>query len=479
MKDTRKRFLPAAIALPISVIAAAVCLWIWFTYDPAAPIDARMPGLDGTPTGDEARGTAKDLSGVFQQFDGASANLPGAWPWFRGPDRDNIAKNTPPLANTWAETGPPLLWSVDLGEGHAGPAVLNGRVYLLDYDEKRKADAIRCMSLADGHDIWRRSYPVNVKRNHGMSRTVPAVTDKWVVTIGPRCHVVCLDAVTGEFRWGIDLQNEYGTKEPLWYAAQCPFIENGQAILAPCGKDVLLMAVDCETGKRVWTVPNPKGWDMSHSSIMPAVIAGKRMYVYCAIGGVTGVSAEPSNAGALLWQLPWNAKVVAPSPVALEDGRICLTAGYGEGGLAIQVRETDGVFSPEVLRKYGPKDGLSCEQQTPIYYDGLLYSIMPKDAGGLRGQFVCYTPDGSLVWSSGQSNRFGLGPFLLADGKFYLLDDSGMLTIIRASRTAYEPLAQAQVLNGQDAWGPMALAGDRLLLRDSKRMVCVNIGKQP
>ena len=27
-----------------------------------------------------------------------------------------------------------------------------------------------------------------------MSRTVPAVTDKYVVALGPKCHVMCLDA---------------------------------------------------------------------------------------------------------------------------------------------------------------------------------------------------------------------------------------------------------------------------------------------
>ena len=478
MRVAQRSFVPVAIALPISVVAAGFCLWAWFTHDPAAGLRVRLPGLDGTPAASEVQRAVRDLSGVFQQFDATPANLPGAWPRFRGPDFDNICKNAPPLANAWGGNGPPVLWKVDLGEGHAGAAVLGGRVYVLDYDEQKRADALRCFSLADGREIWRRSYSVAVKRNHGMSRTVPAVTEKYVVTIGPRCHVVCLDAATGSFRWGIDLQREYGTKEPLWYAGQCPLIDNGRAILAPCGKDVLMTAIDCETGKPVWTTPNPKGWDMSHSSIMPVKIGGKRMYVYCALGGVTGVSAEPGSAGAILWQLPWNAKVVAPSPVPLEDGRIFLTAGYGEGGMMIDIRETNGVFSAEVLYKHGPKDGLACEQQTPIYHDGLLYSIMPKDAGALRGQFVCYRPDGTLAWSSGQSHRFGLGPFLLVDGKFYLLDDNGMLTVIKASGTSYEPLGQAQVLHGQDAWGPMALASDRMLLRDSKQMICIAVGAQ-
>ena len=152
-----------------------------------------------------------------------------------------------------------------------------------------------------------------------------------------------------------------------------------------------------------------------------------------------------------------------------------LCAGYGEGSVMIQVKGENGAFKAETLYKRGPKDGITSEQQTPIVWDGLIYGIMPKDAGALRSQFVCYNFNGDLVWSSGQSNRFGLGPYLLADGKFFVLNDEGGLTMIKASREGYAPLTTAQILHGQDSWGPMAIAGDRLLLRDSTQMVCVSL----
>ncbi len=474
-----RNYVLAGVLIPLALAAACVLLGIWLVRDPAPAIHPRLPGTDGTPSASESKGAVKNLAGVFRQFDGTPAELPGAWPHFRGPDGDNICKNAPPLAETWGEGGPPILWQVELGEGHAAPAVMGGRVYLLDYDEQAKADAIRCFSLGDGREIWRRSYTISVKRNHGMSRTIPAVSEKYVVTIGPRCHVVCLDAVTGDFQWGLDLQREYGTKEPLWYAGQCPFIEDGRVILAPCGTEVLMMAVDCASGTPVWKTPNPRHWDMSHSSIVPMLIANKRMYVYCAVGGVTGVSAEPADAGAILWDLPWNAKVIAPSPVPLEDGKILLTAGYGEGGMTIQVHLENGAFRAEVVEKHGPKDGIACEQQTPIYHEGLLYAVMPKDSGALRCQFVCYQPDGAMLWSSGPSVRFGLGPFLLANDRFYILNDEGELTMARANKDGFTVLAHAQVLHGQDSWGPITLAGDRMLLRDSKHMACISVGAKP
>ena len=73
-------------------------------------------------------------------------------------------------------------------------------------------------------------------------------------------------------------------KGPLWYAGQCPLIDGDIAVIAPCGDKALMIGVDCETVRVVWETPNPHGWEMSHSSIMPMTLNGKRMYVYCAIG---------------------------------------------------------------------------------------------------------------------------------------------------------------------------------------------------
>ncbi len=476
MHPSRSHQAVLAATLTVSVIAAVSLLFLWFTYDPAAELQVNLPGQDGRPEGMGATEAAVDLEGTFQTFDGAPADLPGAWPRFRGADFDNIAKDTPPLAEQWGEGGPEVLWSVALGEGHAAPVVLNGRVYVIDYDEEARTDAIRCFSLADGKEIWRRSYAVAMKRNHGMSRTVPALTEDALVTIGPRCHVVCLVPVSGDFRWGIDLQRDYGATEPLWYTGQCPLIDGGQVILAPGGPDALLMAVDVHTGEVAWSTPNPNGVEMSHSSVIPMTVAGVRMYVYCGLGAVVGVCAEKERLGEFLWEVPWNARVIAPSPVPVEGNRIFLTAGYGKGSMMVRLTNAAGAFSAEVLFEKAPKEGLACEQQTPIYHGGLLYGIMPRDAGALREQFVCAHPDGRILWSSGQEYRFGLGPFLLADGKFYLLSDDGVLTLLQASPDGYVQLDQARILDGHDAWGPIALAGGRMLLRDSKTMVCIDVG---
>ncbi len=72
--------------------------------------------------------------GKLTTFEAAAATLPGAWPRFRGERFDGIAEPGVPLARQWPAAGPEVLWSIELGEGHAGAAVRDGRVFVLDYD---------------------------------------------------------------------------------------------------------------------------------------------------------------------------------------------------------------------------------------------------------------------------------------------------------------------------------------------------------
>lgn len=463
--------IPTALAL-----VSLVTLYAWLSYHPAWQLEPEIPGHDGKPASGTGGGAKINLAGVFLSSNGKPADLPGAWTSFRGPDAANISTDPTPLADSWPGGGPKVLWKIPVGDGYAAPTVLNGCVYLMDYDVEKRADTIRCLSLADGKEIWRRSYDVNIKRNHGMSRAIPAVTDNYLVTIGPKCHVVCLNSARGDFVWGIDLVQDFGTEVPLWYSAQCPLIDKDVAIVAPCGKDALMIGIDCATGKVLWTAPNENGWKMSHSSVIPMTLLGQKVYVYAALGGIAAVSAEPDSVGKILWDLPWDAKVVAPSPVQAGEDLIFNTAGYGKGSRMLKVKKTADGMGVEVLYDKIPAEVMSCEQQSPIFYNGLLYGISPKDAGELNGQFVCIKPDGSPLWTSGADKRFGLGPFMMADGKFLILDDEGTLTMLDATQEGYHELGRAEILHGHDAWGPLALAGTKLLLRDMNNLACVELG---
>jgi outer membrane protein assembly factor BamB len=474
VKKMINKHIPRLILLMVIALAISAFIW-WICHNPVSNLTLSIPGMDNR--GQKAVVSSEIVMiGDSFAFYKASEDLPGTrWPRFRGVDFDNISKEKITLIDKWDNLK--ILWKVDLGEGHAAPAIYDGRVYLLDYDEVKRADALRCFLLLTGEELWRRWYKVHLKRNHGLSRTIPAVNDKYVVTIGPRCQVMCVNRINGDLLWGFDIAREYKSEVPFWYTGQCPLIDHDTAIIATGGNS-LMIGIDCKTGKKVWETPNPRKWKMSHSSIMPMTWKGKKMYVYIAIGGICGISASGNDRGRVLWEsTEFAPAVVAPSPLVLDNGKIFFTAGYGAGSVLVQLKENGGQFKVEVLQKFKPSEGLASEQQTPVFLDGNIYGILPKDAGGERNQFVCCKSGDVMkfVMNSGKTERFGLGPYIFADGKFFILNDDGEMTIASATPSQFKVLDRKRIIEGQDSWGPLAITGGYLLMRDSKQMVCIDI----
>ena len=443
------------------VFVAAVVIILKTSRLPSETIKQRQPGMDRIAGAGQAEQLSPFLAGKLVAGPGSPSSLPGNWPQFRGPKGDGIAAGSPAIGKKWTP-----IWRVELGEGYAGAAVRDGRVYVLDYDQVTFSDALRCLSLDDGREIWRFTYPVKVKRNHGMSRTTPTLAGKYVISFGPKCHVVCLDAITGAFVWGIDLLKEFNAEVPEWYAGQCPLVDEGRVILAP-GGDALMIAVELATGNLIWKTLNPNDWKMTHSSILPVEFAGKRQYVYCGSRGVAGVAATD---GALLWETDkWIISIATvPTPVDVGNGKIFFSGGYNAGSKMLQLRVVDGKMTPEELFHLNPAV-FGSTQQTPILYQDHIYGVRPD------GQLTCLDLEGKALWSSGSKDKFGLGPFLIADGKIFVMNDEGLLSLAEASPAGYRNIAREGVLNGHDSWAPMALAGNRLLVRDLTQMVCLNI----
>lgn len=401
-----------------------------------------------------------------------------SWSGFRGDDRSNVVKDSPALADEWGSEGPRVVWRQKLGEGYATPVIKDNLVYLLDYDEAEEADSLRCFSFETGQEIWRRYYKVAVRRNHGKSRTVPAVAGKAVVTLGPMGHVMSVDALNGDLLWTKDLVREFGSEIPQWYAGQCVLADGNSVILAPAGKDVLMISFDAVSGKELWRTPNPDGIKMSHSSVMKFTLRGQPQYVYCGTGGTVGVAAEGENAGKILWRnTEWKPPVTAPSPVKIGDARIFMCAGYGFGGAVLEVKE-DG--SAKILKAWKPQKGVSSEQQTPVIYGKMMYSIMPKDAAADRQMLVACDIDSdglAITARSGMENRFGIGPYIAVDGKIYALDDEGVLTMLRHEGDSFKILGRYRILPGHDSWGPLAFADGFMIARDLDSMVCIDLRK--
>lgn len=470
---------PQRIVTGITILMVFIYTGIivgWHLYIPREALTIQAPGADNRPEG--LTRTANDvlIGEFFMKYDDASSELTGKWSGFRGALSNNVI-TTPEKINT-VEGDYPVMWSIETGEGHAAPVIYNGRVYFLDYNEQLSSDALRCFSLETGKELWRRWYRVPIKRNHGFSRTVPAISDNYIITIGPGGHVMCCDPITGDMKWSLDMQKVFKTEVPFWYTGQCPYVDNNVLVLAPAGEEVLLAGLDCQTGEIRWTTPNTVKYKMSHSSVMPMTLEGKKTYVYIGVGGICGVSAEGKDRGTLLWETgKWQPSVVAPSPLQLSSNRIFMVAGYGTGGALLRIDRSGEKWTATLTDQYKPNEGLSSEQQTPIYYNNMIISVMPKDGGGHRGKLVCYSPSDlrSPVWTSAADERFGLGPYILINNLLFVFKDDGELYVYEAQQRGMKLLKKQRIMDGADAWGPLAYADGMLIVRDAHRIKCLKI----
>ncbi len=452
----------------ILVLFSVLAVVLWLRVTPDLPLELRVPIPANLGLAKSGAGEAKGNEGTLITGAGKPSAQPGSWPQFRGPNRQAIASGIP-ITSSWPGGGPKVVWKTKVGEGHAGVAIWSGRVYLLDYDETKKEDAVRCLSLDNGEEVWRYCYSEKIKRNHGMSRTVPVVTDKYVITIGPKCHVCCLATESGELIFKKDMTGEYGTRVPEWYAGQCPLMDGDRLILAP-GGSCLMTAIDPATGASVWQTPNPDGWRMSHSSIMPLNVDGERIYIWCSADGAVGVLAKT---GELLWKLPeWKIKIATvPSPLDLGQGRVLFTGGYSAGSAAYQLRYAQGKLTAELLFRCDDKT-FGSDQHTPILFNNLVYGVIPG------GKLACLGLDGQRQWVNEEYN-FGLGPYLIVDGKLLVLDDDhtkpGELCLFKLEANGVTKLAGAKVIEGHDAWAPMAFVNGKVILRDATTLICLDL----
>jgi outer membrane protein assembly factor BamB len=397
------------------------------------------------------------------------------WPQWRGPRRDNQSAETG-LYRTWPAGGPKVLWKTPVAEGYAGVAIQAGRLYLNDYDPVKKEHVVRSLSMADGKEVWRWSYAVDIRPNHGITRTVPTVSDKLVFSLDPKCRFHALDARTGKLVWQKNLVQDYKTTIPSWYAGQNPLVDGDRVVLAT-GGDALVVAFDQATGKEIWRSPNPGKDVMSHSSLMSTAIGGVKQYLYLTMNKVVGIAAAD---GQILWSTPFVARMAAvPSPIAIGDGRVFVTSGYEAGSTMIQVEKSASGFTAKKLYALTAAE-FNSEVHTPVLHKGHLFAVGSKK----RGLFTCIGLDGKVVWQSpvvsgdpGGSRTFDLGGFLFADGMIFAVDGkSGMLRLIEANTTGYKELGSAQALSGEDVWGPLALADHKLVLRDMSELVCLQVG---
>ncbi|MCD6304102.1 MAG: PQQ-binding-like beta-propeller repeat protein [Planctomycetes bacterium] len=390
------------------------------------------------------------------------------WPQFHGPRGDGKSREKG-LLHKFPPTGPKVLWRVKVGIGYGGPAIQDGRVYLLDRVSSR-SEALRCFDLPSGKELWHYSYPAAGNVSHPGSRSTPAVDDKFVITIGRLGDVYCFSKAAHRPVWRKHLLRDYGGgRRPTWAVAQSPVLyKDDIVILAPQGSRAGVVALRRATGEELWRSP-PIG-PMDYVTPRLATIDGTDQVLMVNRLGVTSVDA--SN-GKLLWRYGgWTCRIPIPAPTPLPDGRVFITGGYDAGSAMIKVSKGPAGWT---VRQLWKTDECNSQMNPGMLLGGYIYanSNSNSDSDGM----VCLDLDGKLLWRTGRRYNFQRGHMMYADGMILAIDGrAGSLYLLAASPKGIEELDKAAgLLGGREIWAPLALSDGKLVIRDQSKMLCLDI----
>jgi len=400
---------------------------------------------------------------------GMAAAPAADWPQYMGSKQDNVSRETE-LADQWPAGGPKVAWKyAKLNKGIGGAVVQSGKVYIMDRIGYEK-DSVLCLDLATGAKEWEVAFdaPGKWKGGYRGSRNVPAVDDEHVYVIGTMGRLHCISKKLKKSIWSVDLVTAYEAKVGRWGFCQSPTLYKDTVIVAPVGRKAGVVALDKADGKEVWKTK--RVGDIAWTSPVIATIGRVDQVLMLHTRGEPRLHGIDAASGEVLWQYrDWKCANPIPSPLAIGDGRIFLTGGYGGGCVMIRVTKTGDEWK---VRELFRNKNMGSQTANPALHDGQLYANCADNKNGL----MCMDLDGRDKWKTGEKNREELGQLIIADGKIYsLLSEKGILRMARATPEGYKELASATVLKGRNNWAPLALSDGKLLLRGQRALVCVDV----
>ncbi len=392
------------------------------------------------------------------------------WPQWLGPTRQAIT-SMPNLRRSWPSGGLPILWKESSREAYSSFAVADGRVFTMIAEDD--GEAVVCFALHTGKQLWKYSYPITRQFQYPGPRATPSVAEGNVYVLTPTGLMLCLQADDGQEVWKRDLVEELGSVPPRWGLASSPLVEGNHVYIVAAGsRNRCLAALHKDTGETVWTGQNdPPGY----SSPIAATIGGVRQILFFTGNRMIGVRPDD---GELLWEYPWKTQfeVNAATPLVFHTNTgsyVFISSGYDRGcGLLKIVRRGNGLQALRVFES----DELCCHFATPVRYKDHIYGLDEKRdltcldlrTGKLRWRFQRSDEDEGL-----RAVGFKKGSLLRVDEFLLILGEDGKLALVEATPEAYREVTAWRPFRDR-CWSLPVLVDGRLLMRDVKRILCVD-----
>jgi outer membrane protein assembly factor BamB len=387
------------------------------------------------------------------------------WPQILGPLRNGIYTG-PPIVASFSPSGPPQIWTRDVGAGFAGPAVSGGTLVLFHRIDNR--EVVEAMDAATGKTRWTFEYPTSYRDDFGFDegpRAVPVIAGGRVFTHGADGWLHALDFSTGKMLWRVDSRRVFDAPKGYFGVATSPLVDGARVMVNVGGKKGGIVGFDAATGKVLWTSTTDEA---SYSAPVIAEIAGVRTAVFLTR---TGLVALDAATGGVRYQFRWRARMAASvnaaTPIVVGD-RIFLSASYGTGAVVLRVAGN------QVTPLWSGDESLSNHYSTSVYKDGYLYGFHGRQEFGQTLRCVELTT-GTVMW---EVDAFGAGTLLIAGDTLVIMRESGALAFAPASPKGFRFTARAQLLPGVVRAYP-ALAAGRFFVRNDRQLRAFDLRAAP
>ena len=417
---------------------------------------------------------------VEETTGGRSSTASGTgWPHLRGPHYNSVSDETD-LADGWPDEGPPVPWIRHIGRGYSGFSAVGDRVYT-----QRQAlyyQSVLCMDGHTGSTVWEHRYglPYDAAGVYPGPRSTPTWHEWRVYFAGPNGLVGCLDADDGREIWSINVNQEFGGRGTDFGYSASPLVEDGKVILPVGGKAASVVALDVRDGSTAWASGDEPA---SYCSAIPITFRGRRHVITFLENALCSFDLQT---GRLLWQQTFSKGYNEHAAMPLyAKGQLMIASPFRGGSEMYRIEPRD----PEEPEADPPavkatrvwfSRRMSNDVASSVLVDGNVYGFDLRDIQSKlhrpsRGEFRCMEfATGKVLWSSDRPGHAGL---VAADGKLFMLNDSGEVLAARADPGGYEELGRVELFGGQTCWTAPALHDRRLYLRSPTQAACLYVGK--
>jgi outer membrane protein assembly factor BamB len=380
------------------------------------------------------------------------------WPQWRGPLRDGHAAQGAPMPDS-LPAEPKVVWRLNIGGGFSSPVLAGGKLIYLDAQNRK--EVAHCLEASSGKEFWNVPLADVYEDEWGQGpRSTPIIDGDRVYVQSCNGEFRCLSLADGHVVWGKSFERDFGVKflgsrSDHGVAARrgnngCGAIE-GERLVVPVGSDhgATLVCFNKLDGKELWRVGDDEA---AYSSVMMATLAGVRQVVFFSATGLMGVDL---STGKMLWRLPirTDAERHAATPVIFND--TVAVNSHTIGLCCFKISKTGaGLTAAELW--VDNKDKINVA--TPVLVDHYLYT-----QGAARDYLCVDALTGKVQW---RQDGFGENyAATIALGKNLLVQsDRGDLVLIAADPSHYTERARVQVCG--KTWSHPAYADGKLYVRE-------------